>query len=66
VQLIVAEATAPMLAIRGERGMLAPEAELRARFPRLKLTVLTIAGAGHHAHIDAPQQVADAIVASWV
>ena len=65
VQLIVAQATAPVLAIRGEHGMMAPEAELRARFPRLRMTVQTIAGAGHHAHLDAPQQVADAIAAAW-
>ncbi len=64
VQLIVAQATAPMLAIRGEHGMMAPEAELRARFPRLRMTVQTIDGAGHHAHLDAPEQVARLIADS--
>ena len=62
VQLIVAQVTAPILAIRGERGMLAPEPELRARFPRLNLTVLTIPGTGHHVHLDAPAVVAATIL----
>ena len=64
VQLICAQATAPMLAIRGEKGMLAPEAELRARFPHLKLAVQTIPGTGHHVHLDAPEEVARLIAAS--
>ena len=58
IQLICAQAAAPILAIRGEKGMMAPEPELRARFPHLKLSVETIAGTGHHVHLDAPEAVA--------
>jgi pimeloyl-ACP methyl ester carboxylesterase len=65
VQLICAQATAPMLALRGEHGMLAPEAELRARFPHLKMTVQTVPGTGHHLHLDAPDEVARRIAAAW-
>jgi pimeloyl-ACP methyl ester carboxylesterase len=65
IQLICARAEAPMLAIRGERGMLADEAELRARFPRLRLEVQTVPGTGHHVHLDAPEAVAALITAAW-
>lgn len=65
VQLICAQVTAPILALRGEKGMLAPEPELRARFPRLKMTVQTVPGTGHHLHLDAPEEVARRIVAAW-
>jgi pimeloyl-ACP methyl ester carboxylesterase len=65
VQLICAQATAPMLALRGEHGVLAPEAELRARFPHLKMTVQTLPGTGHHLHLDAPDEVARRIAAAW-
>jgi pimeloyl-ACP methyl ester carboxylesterase len=65
VQLICAQATAPILAIRGEHGMLSPEEELRARFPHLKLSVQTIPGTGHHVHLDAPDAVAAAIAGGW-
>ena len=61
VQLIAAQVVAPVLAIRGERGMLAPEPELRARFPHLRMDVATIPGTGHHVHLDAPEAVADLI-----
>ena len=64
VQLICAQATAPMLAIRGERGMMAPEPELRARFPYLKISMHTLA-TGHHVHLDAPEAVASLIAAAW-
>lgn len=62
VQLICAQATSPVLAIRGERGMLASESELRARFAHLRLRVETIAGTGHHVHLDAPDAVAATIL----
>jgi pimeloyl-ACP methyl ester carboxylesterase len=65
VQLICAQATAPMLALRGEHGMLAPEPELRARFPHLKITVQTVPGTGHHLHLDAPDEVARRITSAW-
>ena len=65
VQLICAQATAPILALRGERGMLPPEQELRARFPKLKMTVHTIRGTGHHVHLDAPEEVAALIASAW-
>ncbi|MCA1825342.1 MAG: alpha/beta fold hydrolase [Myxococcales bacterium] len=61
VQLLMAQVTTPLLAIRGEHGMLSGEGELRQRFPHLHLTVHTVAGAGHHVHLDAPEQVASLI-----
>jgi pimeloyl-ACP methyl ester carboxylesterase len=61
VQLLIGQVTAPLLAIRGENGMLPPEPELRARFPQLRMTVHTIAAGGHHLHLDAPEQVASLI-----
>jgi pimeloyl-ACP methyl ester carboxylesterase len=61
VQLICAQATSPILALRGENGMLAPEAELRARFPHLRMEVHTVPGTGHHVHLDAPEKVAELI-----
>jgi pimeloyl-ACP methyl ester carboxylesterase len=65
VQLICAQATAPILAIRGEHGMLAAEPELRARFPHLKVSFHTIPGTGHHVHLDAPEQVARLVTGRW-
>jgi len=65
VQLICAEAKVPVLAIRGERGMMPPEPELRARFPHLKVSVHTIPGTGHHAHLDAPSEVAKLVAEAW-
>lgn len=58
VQLLSAQVTTPLLAIRGEHGMLAPEDELRARLPLLKMRLATIPGTGHHVHLDAPDAVA--------
>ena len=63
VQLICAQAVAPILAIRAENGMMGSEAELRARFPHLKLSVQTIPGSGHHVHLDAPDAVARLVAA---
>ena len=65
VQLIAAGVQAPVLALRGERGMLAEEPELRARFPHLQLTVHTVPGTGHHAHLDAPEEVARLVVQAY-
>ena len=58
VQLICAQASAPMLMIRGERGMAPEEADLRERFPHLRLAVQTVRGAGHHVHLDVPEECA--------
>jgi pimeloyl-ACP methyl ester carboxylesterase len=55
---VCAQAKAPILLIRAENGMLPDEANLRARFPTLDLTVRTVPRAGHHLHIDAPDAVA--------
>ena len=66
VQLICAQATAPILALRAEQGIMAPEAELRARFPHLHLTVQTLPGTGHHVHLDAPAAVAKAVGTAWL
>jgi len=65
VQVICAEAKVPVLAIRGERGMMPPEPELRARFPHLKVSVHTIPGTGHHAHLDAPSEAARLVAEAW-
>jgi pimeloyl-ACP methyl ester carboxylesterase len=65
VQLICAEAKVPILAIRGESGMMPQEPELRARFPHLKMSVHTVPGTGHHAHLDAPSEVAKLVAAAW-
>jgi pimeloyl-ACP methyl ester carboxylesterase len=65
VQLICAQAKVPVLAIRGERGMMPEEPELRARFPHLKMSVHTVPGTGHHAHLDAPSEVAKLVAGAW-
>ena len=65
VQLICAEAKVAVLAIRGENGMMPQEWDLRARFPRLKMSVQTVPGASHHVHLDAPEEVARLISAAW-
>lgn len=61
LQLVCAQATTPILVIRGETGMLPHEPELRARFPHLKMSVRTVPGTGHHVHLDAPEEVAKLI-----
>src|SRR5258705_322890 len=63
--LICAEAKVSVLAIRGETGMMPPEPELRARFPHLKMSVHTVPGAGHHVHLDAPDEVARLVAGAW-
>jgi pimeloyl-ACP methyl ester carboxylesterase len=65
LQLVCARATSPILVIRGERGMLPDEAELRARFPLLKMSVHTVAQGGHHVHVDDPAEVARIISTAW-
>jgi pimeloyl-ACP methyl ester carboxylesterase len=65
VQLICAQAKVPILAIRGERGMMPEEPELRARFPHLKMSVHTVPGTGHHAHLDAPSELAKLVADAW-
>ena len=61
LQLVCAQATTPILVIRGETGMLPHEPELRARFPHLQMSVQTVPGIGHHVHLDAPEEVAKLI-----
>ena len=65
VRLLCAHVTAPALVIRGERGMLPEEAELRARFPAVRMDVRTVPGTGHHVHLDAPQEVAALVISAW-
>jgi pimeloyl-ACP methyl ester carboxylesterase len=65
IQIICAQATVPILAIRGETGMLPHEQDLRVRFPHLKMTVQTVPNTGHHVHLDAPEEVARLIAPSW-
>ena len=61
LQLVCAQATTPILVIRGETGTLPHEPELRARFPHLQMSVQTVPGTGHHVHLDAPEEVAKLI-----
>ena len=61
LQLVCAQATTPILVIRGETGMLPHEPELRARFPHLQMSVQTVPGIGHHVNLDAPEEVAKLI-----
>jgi pimeloyl-ACP methyl ester carboxylesterase len=63
--LFDALAHVPVLAIRGESGMMPQEPELRARFPHLKMSVHTVPGTGHHAHLDAPSEVAKLVADAW-
>jgi pimeloyl-ACP methyl ester carboxylesterase len=65
IQLLSAQVTVPVLVVRGETGMLPQEADLRDRFPHLRMSVHTVPGTGHHAHLDAPEAVAKLIAASW-
>jgi pimeloyl-ACP methyl ester carboxylesterase len=65
IQLVCAQATVPVLAIRGETGMMPHEPELRGRFPHLKLSVHTLPGTGHHVHLDAPEEVARLVASAW-
>lgn len=65
VQAICLQAKGPVLALRGERGAMPEEQELRARFRRLPMTVATVPGTGHHLHLDAPDEVARRIVEAW-
>jgi pimeloyl-ACP methyl ester carboxylesterase len=64
LQLVCAHATTAILVIRGQTGILPNEPDLRARFPHLKMSVHTIPGAGHHVHVDAPEEVARLVRAS--
>jgi pimeloyl-ACP methyl ester carboxylesterase len=65
VRLVCAKVSTPILMIRGENGMLPAEPELRSRFPQLKMSVHTIPGTGHHAHLDAPGALATLIASAW-
>jgi pimeloyl-ACP methyl ester carboxylesterase len=58
LRLVCAQVKSPILLVRGDKGMLPSETDLRARFPTLDLTVRTVPGTGHHVHIDAPEAVA--------
>jgi pimeloyl-ACP methyl ester carboxylesterase len=65
VRFVAANATAPVLAIKGESGFLQDEPDLRARFPGLRIDYHTVPGAGHHVHLDAPEAVARLIEGAW-
>ena len=65
IQLICGQAKVPILVIRGERGILPEEAELRSRFSHLKMSVHTVPGTGHHVHLDAPAAVGQLIATAW-
>ena len=62
---LVARVKAPVLAIRGQSGILPDAAELHARFPGLRLNQHTIPGTGHHVHLDAPEECARLIADAW-
>src|SRR5438445_8176590 len=59
LQELVGEVRAKVLLLRAERGMLAQEADLRARFAALPgLEIDTVPGASHHFHLELPELVA--------
>jgi pimeloyl-ACP methyl ester carboxylesterase len=61
---LAAQVKQKLLVLRAEKGILPPEAELRARFPMLQFDLQTIPGTGHHVHLDAPEEVARRILAA--
>ena len=66
LQELLREVRAPVLLLRAERGMLAAETDLRARFPALpRLEMETVPGAGHHLHLEVPLEVAARIRRAW-
>ena len=66
LQALVAEVRAPVLLIRGEKGMTPDEADLRARLARIpSLRIETIPGAGHHLHLEDAAAVAKLITRAW-
>ena len=66
LQALLPAVQAPVLLLRASDGMLAGEAELRARLSKVSmLSIATVAGAGHHLHLDRPAEVARRIVEGW-
>ena len=65
VQLICTQARGPVLVVRGERGTVPEEKDLRARFRNLPMKVITVPGTGHHVHLDAPHDVARLVTEAW-
>jgi pimeloyl-ACP methyl ester carboxylesterase len=65
VRLLAAQVKMKLLVLRAEKGILPPEADLRARFPMLHFDLQTIPGTGHHLHLDAPAEVARLVTAYW-
>jgi pimeloyl-ACP methyl ester carboxylesterase len=62
VRLLAAQVKTKLLLVRGEKGILPPEPELRARLPMLDFVLHTIPGTGHHVHLDAPEAVARLVI----
>lgn len=66
LQALLAEVRAPVLLIRGEQGMTPDPAELGARLSRIPgLRVETLAGTGHHLHLENAAAVARLIAGGW-
>lgn len=66
LQALLPEVKAPVLLLRGSRGMTADTADLQARLAKVpRLTIETIDDAAHHLHLDQPQAVANRILAHW-
>jgi pimeloyl-ACP methyl ester carboxylesterase len=59
--------TAPVLLLRAGTTWLPEEPELRLRLRGLKgpLTIGTIEGTSHHLHLEAPEAVAERLLAAW-
>ncbi|HEX4382913.1 MAG TPA: alpha/beta hydrolase [Myxococcales bacterium] len=64
VKLLCAQVKLKPLVLRAEKGILPPEAELRARLPMLPFELHTVPGTGHHVHLDKPEEVARLILAA--
>ena len=66
LQALLAEVKTKVLLLRAGEGMTADASDLQQRLSKISsLRIETVAGAGHHLHLDQPAEVARRILASW-
>lgn len=66
LQALLPEVTAQVLLLRAERGILPPRPELAHRLGRIaRLQIDELPGAGHHLHLEQPDEVARRILHAW-